>query len=42
VTESFVSTIISTSDSFGYNEKLDSLLCLEHSKEQNIDMNSID
>ena len=29
-------------DSFGYNEKLDSLLCLEKIQQQNIDMNSID
>jgi hypothetical protein len=29
-------------NSFGYNEKLDSLLCLEEIEEQNIDMNSID
>jgi len=34
--------IIVSLDSFGYNEKLDFLLSLEETKEQNIDMNSID
>ena len=34
--------IIISLDSFGYNEKLDYLLTLEETKEQNLDMDSID
>ena len=34
--------LIVSLNSFGYNEKLDSLLSLEEIEQQNIDMNSID
>jgi hypothetical protein len=34
--------IIISLDSFGYNEKLDYLLSLEETKEENLDMDSID